>query len=136
MTAYTNNILRHAGITNDSIVPDHLVLGEVKTAPFAVTAAAGPFVRGEVVTIDLATGVIAKCVAAPAAGAVLAVVAYDFDNSAAAVAAGTDSGNAQVIVAGKLNENALVFNGAATLVNCRASLLGSGIQLQAPLAFN
>jgi hypothetical protein len=137
MTAYANAILKHAGISNDSIVPDHLVLGaDVKTAPFAVTAGDGPFVRGEVVAIVLATGVIAKLTAPPAAGGVLAVAAYDFDNSAAAVTAGNNSGNAQVYVGGKLNETALVFNGTATLATCRQSLLGSGIQLQVPLAFN
>jgi hypothetical protein len=137
MATETNTILHHAAITNDNIVPDKLVLDEnAITAPYGVTAGAGPFVRGEVVALVLATGVIAKLSAAPVAGDVLAVVAYGFTNTAAAVTAGNDSGTAQVYVGGRLNETALIFNGTATLANCRTNLAGSGIQLQAPLAFN
>lgn len=137
MTNFANTVLNPAGIANDAIIPDRLILDEhTRTSPFGVTASTGPYVRGEVVTLVLATGIINKLTAPPAAGDVLAVVAYGFDNSAAAVSAGTASSSAQVYVAGRLNETALVFNGTATLANCRQALQGSGIQLQVPLAFN
>lgn len=137
MTQYSNQIFQHAGVSNDSLVPDQLILDDTaQTAPFGVTASTGPYVRGEVVAITLATGLIAKLTAPPAAGDALAVVAYGFDNSAAAVTAGNASASAKVYVGGKFNETSLVFNGTATLATCRSTLLGSGIALENPLSFN
>lgn len=137
MATFNPHILQHAAVTTDNIIPSNLLLDETAlTAPFLVTGNTGPYLRGEVVTITLATGAINKLTVPPTAGEVLGVVSYGFTNTAAAVTAGNANGTAQIYTSGLFNEQALIFGGTATLVNSKTTLNGSGIRTQTPLAFN
>lgn len=137
MATFGPQSLIHAGISSDTLLRDTLLLGdENETAIFDVTAAAGPFLRGEVVALIAATGFIAKLTAPPAAGDTLAVCSYDFTNTPAAVTAGNASSRASVYREGDFDETRLIFNGTATLANCRVALTQSGLNAQNPLRTN